>query len=213
MIGFFMALILLTVSFSLAFLVNENFKFWLFLYFILTCTYTLFFKKIVLLDCIVLSLLYTVRIVAGGEATHLLNSFWLLAFSVFLFLSLAFVKRYAEIQINIYQGLKILKGRGYYSSDVDLIRALGVASGYSASLILALYLNSVNVLSLYLCPYFIWADVPVLLFWISWMWLKAHRGEMHDDPIIFAIKDKFSIFSGLFFTLFLFLGTLNISWL
>jgi 4-hydroxybenzoate polyprenyltransferase len=208
--GLFTALILLFLSFGLAFLVNGNFKYWLFLYFILTCIYSLFFKKIVLLDCVFLSLLYTIRILAGGEAAHLLNSFWLLAFSVFLFLSLALVKRFAEIGIRVNKGQKILNGRGYYIDDADLIRSLGVASGYSSALILALYLNSDSVSSLYFSPYFVWADVPVLLFWISWVWLKAHRGEMHDDPIIFAIKDKISIFSGLFFAFFLLLGSLNI---
>ncbi len=209
--GFFIALILLAASFTLAFILNGYFKYWLLLYFALTCTYSLLIKQIVLLDCVFLSLLYTVRIVAGGEATHLNSSFWLLAFSVFLFLSLAFVKRYAEIEIPPHTGQQILKGRGYYSSDAGLIRTFGVASGYSATLILALYLNSDSVSSLYLCPYFIWADVPILVIWIIWLWLKAHRGEMHDDPIIFAIKDKISIFSGLFFALFLFFGTLNIS--
>lgn len=211
MYGFFISLIFLVLSFNISFLVNSQFKYWLFLYFVLTSSYSLFFRKVVLLDCVVLSLLYTIRIIAGGEAAHLVNSFWLLTFSVFLFLSLAFIKRYAEIEIRIFEGQKVLKGRGYYTSDAGLLHALGIASGYSATLILALYLNSDVVSSLYFSPYFIWADIPVLLFWISWMWLKAHRGEMHDDPVIFAIKDKISILAGLFFALFLFLGTLNFS--
>ena len=207
--GIFISSILLILSFNLAFLVNGHFKYWLLSYFAIASGYSLLFKKIVLLDCFVLSLLYTIRILAGFEAAHLLNSFWLLAFSVFLFLSLAFIKRYAEIEISIFEGKQLLKGRGYYTSDATLIHTLGIASGYSATLILALYLNSDSVSSLYSSSYFIWVNIPLLLFWISWMWLKAHRGEMNDDPIIFALKDKISIFAGLFFVFFLFLGTLN----
>ena len=99
-------------------------------------------------------------------------------------------------------------GRGYLADDASLIQTLGVSSGYMASLVLAFYLNSQKVVELYSSPEWIWGCVPVLIFWMSWIWLKANRGQMHDDPLVFAIKDKISLLSGLFFVIFLFLGAI-----
>jgi 4-hydroxybenzoate polyprenyltransferase len=160
----------------------------------------------VLLDCLTLAILYTLRIVAGAFAVVSTLSFWLLAFSIFLFLSLAFIKRFAELQVQQLQGRVKAHGRGYLITDAPLIQSMGLMSGYIASLVLALYLNSVEVLRLYTQPQWIWANVLVMLFWISWMWLRAHRGEMHDDPLVFAVKDKVSLLAGAIFALFLFLG-------
>ena len=103
-------------------------------------------------------------------------------------------------------------GRGYYTSDAPVVQMLGITSGYVAVLVLALYLNSSAVLELYKTPELIWGAVPIMLFWVSWMWMLAHRGEMHDDPLIFAVKDKASMLSGVAFALVLTAGTIGWQW-
>lgn len=186
-------------SFVMAKNVSGSFLFWLSVYFCLTCAYSLGLKRLVLVDCLTLALLYTLRIVAGAAAVSVPLSFWLLAFSIFLFLSLAFIKRYAELEAHSEGYAQKVHGRGYYISDSPFVQQLGVISGYAATLVLALYLNSENVIKLYRNPEIIWGVVPLMLLWISWMWLKAHRGLMYDDPIVFAIKDKVSILIGALF--------------
>jgi 4-hydroxybenzoate polyprenyltransferase len=209
-IGVVLAPILLMVGFSLGAVVGGTFLPWLAAYFILTCAYTLGLKRIVLVDCLTLAILYTLRIISGAAAADMSLSFWLLAFSVFLFLSLSFVKRYAELEVKGRNGEEKLHGRGYYTSDASLIQTLGIAAGYASILVLALYLNSTAVARLYATPEIVWGCVPTLAFWISWVWLKAHRGEMHDDPLVFALKDKASLVSGVVFTAIIILG--GISW-
>jgi 4-hydroxybenzoate polyprenyltransferase len=139
-------------------------------------------------------------------------SFWLLAFSVFLFLSLAFVKRYAEIEVQVLEGRDALHGRGYRTSDGPLVQTLGIAAGFSAAMVFSLYLNSAEILLLYATPEIVWGAVVVLVYWISWMWLQAHRGRMHDDPLVFAVKDPVSLAAGTVFLLVLFLGTVSWTW-
>jgi 4-hydroxybenzoate polyprenyltransferase/phosphoserine phosphatase len=197
--GAVLAPILIFSSFALAQYVGGSFLPWLVVYFGLTCAYSWGLKRLVLVDCLTLAVLYTLRIVAGAAAVSVPLSFWLLAFSIFLFLSLAFIKRYAELQAHPEGDAKKVHGRGYYLADAPLVQQLGVTSGYAATLVLALYLNSENVIKLYRTPEIIWGAVPLMLLWISWMWLKAHRGLMHDDPIVFAIKDKVSILIGALF--------------
>lgn len=190
--------------------VGAGFLQWLLLYFLLTCVYSVKLKQLVLIDCMTLAILYTLRIVAGAAAVGSDMSFWLLAFSVFLFLSLAFIKRFAELQVQLLNGKHRAHGRGYFTDDAPLIQILGIASGFMSVLVLALYLNSPEVLRLYVQPEWVWGNVPVMVFWISWLWLRAHRGEMHDDPLIFAVKDKVSLVAGVFFTAFILLGTIHI---
>ena len=139
-------------------------------------------------------------------------SFWLLAFSVFLFLSLAFVKRYAELIVQAQMGREKAHGRGYLTTDASLVQNLGMSAGYSAVLVLAFYLNSDAVLKLYRSPEFMWLSVPIMLFWISWVWMKAHRGQMHDDPLIFALRDKASLIAGVAFTAVLAIGSRGWQW-
>jgi 4-hydroxybenzoate polyprenyltransferase len=181
------------LSLVMALWVGHAFTACLVFYFAVTTAYTLFLKKLVLVDCLTLAGLYTLRIITGAAAVSVDLSFWLLAFSVFIFLSLAFVKRFAELQIQADIGNNTAHGRGYMVSDQSLIQTLGVSAGYAAVLVLALYLHSDSVLMLYAQPKLIWLTVPLMLFWISWIWMKAHRGQMHDDPIVFAIKDKPSL--------------------
>lgn len=205
--GVLLAPLLLVASLLLAILVGGPFLLCLLAYFALTCLYSLKLKRLVLVDCLALAVLYTLRIIAGAAAAAMTLSFWLLAFSGFLFLSLAFVKRYAELHVQAAQGKEKAHGRGYYTDDAGLVQTLGITAGFSSVLVLALYLNSAEVLNLYPSPAWIWGCVPVVLFWVSWVWLRAHRGEMHDDPLVFAVKDKASLVAGAVFALFLMIGT------
>jgi 4-hydroxybenzoate polyprenyltransferase/phosphoserine phosphatase len=204
--------LLILLSLLLALQVGGSFFPWLLFYFVLTCAYSLGLKRVVLVDCLTLAMLYTLRIVAGASAAGLSLSFWLLAFSVFLFLSLAFLKRYAELQEQTGPEEAPVHGRGYYGSDASLVQMMGITSGYATVVVLALYLNSDAVLKLYKTPEFVWGAVPVMLFWISWIWMQAHRGDMHDDPLIFAIKDKASLMAGGAFAAVLMFGALGWPW-
>ena len=198
---------LLASGIALALWVNVAFLQWLLVYLALTCAYSFGLKRLMLVDCLTLAMLYTLRIVAGTAAASLDLSFWLLAESVFLFLSLAFVKRYAELALQAESGAVKAHGRGYFTSDAPLIQTLGVTSGYVAVMVLALYLNSEEVLELYRNPTLVWAAIPFMLFWVSWMWMQASRGNMHDDPLVFAVKDKASLLSGLGFAVVLVIGS------
>lgn len=198
--------LLLVASTTLATYVGGTFFRWLLLYFVLTCAYSFGIKRIMLMDCLALAMLYTIRIVAGAAAAKLSLSFWLLAFAVFLFLSLAYVKRYAELELQLAHGKTKALGRGYYTSDAPLVQTLGISAGYASVVVLALYLNSEAVTKLYRTPEVVWAAVPILAFWVSWMWMQAHRGNMHDDPLVFAIKDVASLLAGVAFAIVLAIG-------
>jgi 4-hydroxybenzoate polyprenyltransferase/phosphoserine phosphatase len=210
--GVLLAPVLFAASLALGTAVGGGFLRWLLFYFVLTCAYSLGLKRVALLDCITLAMLYTLRIVAGAAALAIPLSFWLLAFAAFLFLSLAFVKRYAELQVQALSGRHKVHGRGYTTADEPLVLNLGVSAGYAAAVVLALYLNSDNVLVLYALPEAIWGAVPVLIFWIGWIWMRAHRGEMHDDPLVFAMKDRASQLAGLAFGASLLVGALGWPW-
>jgi len=163
------------------------------LYLTVTLFYSVRLKSIVLVDVLVLAGLYTLRIIAGAAAVDVPVSFWLLGFSVFLFLSLAMVKRYSELQGLREKGdTASAAGRGYQVVDLDTLISLGTSAGYAAVLVLALYVNSEEVKVLYSYPPVIWLLCPVALYWVSRVWLKTRREEMHDDPIVFAAKDPVS---------------------
>jgi len=163
----------------------------LLLYFLLTLSYSLHLKRVVLADVMTLAALYTLRVIAGGAAASVTLSFWLLAFSMFLFFSLALVKRTAEMQLSR-QTDHDLSRRGYRVGDETHLETMGIASGYLAVLVIALYINSENVTTLYADPYILWLLCPILLYWISRVWLKTNRGEMPDDPLVFTVKDRVS---------------------
>ena len=192
-LGVVIALILIGSSFTLGAIVGENFLLILFLYFLITIAYSLVLKRLILIDCLTLSTLYTVRVIAGAKAVSVSLSFWLLTFSMFIFLSLALLKRYGELNVKKQEGKISVHGRGYIVSDALLLQTLGVSSGYISALVIALYVQSKDTVSLYIQPSAILLVIPILLFWVSWVWLKAERGEMDDDPIVFAAKDKASL--------------------
>ena len=192
-LGVAIAPLLIGLSIGFGAFVGADFLVVLLLYLMLTIAYSLLLKRIVLVDCLTLATLYTIRIIAGAAAVSVPLSFWLLAFSVFIFLSLALVKRYAELVVQTQEGKSSVHGRGYMVSDAPLLQTLGVSSGYVSALVIALYVRSEDAVSLYAEPIAIWFVLPTLLFWVGWVWLKAARGEMHDDPIVFAVKDKVSL--------------------
>jgi 4-hydroxybenzoate polyprenyltransferase/phosphoserine phosphatase len=168
---------------------------WLAFYTAVTLSYSLYLKRKLLLDVFVLSGLYTVRIMAGSAATGIPMSPWLAGFGVFFFLSLAFVKRFSELEGLRERGVSVSNGRGYFVSDLEQLRALGTGAMYAAVVVLSIYINNPETNILYRHPVRLWMVVPVLLLWLSQVWMLASRGEMHDDPV-FAITDKRSLLLG-----------------
>lgn len=165
----------------------------LLLYLATTLGYSLFLKRKPTIDVLTLASLYTLRVIGGTVAIGVEPSFWLLAFSMFLFLSLAYVKRYAELHSFAQSGERWPSGRGYCIEDLSLVQTLGVAAGYGAVLVLALYINSPDIDRLYTHPDLIWLVCPILLYWIVRIWTIAHRGLMHDDPLVFALENRISL--------------------
>jgi 4-hydroxybenzoate polyprenyltransferase len=173
---------------------------WLVVYTITTTAYSLRLKRMVLVDVIVLSGLYTIRILAGSAASGVPVSPWLAAFSIFFFLSLAFVKRFSELEsrrLHHSDAASIaIKGRGYRISDLEQMRSFGTATGCASVVIFALYVQNEVAKSLYAHYTRLWLLFPVLLLWLFRLWFLASRGELHDDPVVYAITDKRSLLLG-----------------
>jgi 4-hydroxybenzoate polyprenyltransferase len=186
---------LLALSFGLsAWQLPAGFSLMLGIYFVGTVSYSLHFKRQLLLDVLVLAGLYTHRILAVGVATGVPVSAWLLAFSMFLFLSLSFAKRYVEIAQQTADGK--IKNRDYYRADAQMVGSLGAASGYLAALVFSLYVENVPHRELYREPRVLWLAVPILLYWISRIWIVTGRGQMPDDPVKYALRDRNSLICG-----------------
>jgi 4-hydroxybenzoate polyprenyltransferase len=195
--GFVLAPALLILAAVIAAFLPGKFQLFLGAYYVLTFTYSVKLKRMLLVDAVALAGLYTLRIMAGAGAVSVPLSFWLLLFSVFLFLSLAFVKRYAELDaLRRQQRLQAL-GRGYRVEDLAVLQSFGTASGYLSVLVLALYINSPEIEPLYHRPKAIWMLCVLMLYWISRVWMTAHRGGMHDDPVVYALRDRVSLGIGL----------------
>lgn len=194
--GLLAAPALLLGALLLAAMLPAKFLVVLILYYLATLAYSFGIKKVVMVDVLALAGLYTVRIVAGAAATTIPLSFWLLIFAIFIFLSLAIVKRYAELYAMQEQGKLSAKGRGYRVDDLSILQSLGTSAGYLSILVLGLYLNSPEVSQMYHQPKFAWALVPIMLYWISRIWMQTHRGQMHDDPLVYALKDRVSLLTG-----------------
>jgi 4-hydroxybenzoate polyprenyltransferase len=157
-----------------------------------TCAYSLVLKRVAMLDVTILASLYTVRVLAGGLATGVPVSEWLMAFSLFTFVSLAFAKRYTELARAASNEARI-PGRGYLPHDLSLIETLGPASGLLAVLVLVLYMQSEQMRWHYGQTWALWPLCPLLLYWICRLWLKAKRQELNDDPVVFALRDPVSL--------------------
>ncbi|WP_250481568.1 MULTISPECIES: UbiA family prenyltransferase [unclassified Caballeronia] len=186
--------VLLAAAFSIALtFLSWKFNAVLLGYYVLTLAYSLALKRQVMIDVVVLAALYTTRIVAGAAAIHVPLTFWLLAFSMFAFLSLALVKRYTELHAMMKSGREGARGRGYLASDLAIVSSLGTSSGYISVLVLALYIQDERTTVLYRHPQYIWMVCPLMLYWFSRTWVITHRGRMNDDPIVFAARDRMSL--------------------
>jgi 4-hydroxybenzoate polyprenyltransferase len=184
--------LLLAGSFSLGLLLSHRFVVVLGLYFIITIAYSTVIKKVMFLDVVVIAGLYILRVLGGAVAIGITPTFWLLVFSMFLFLHIALVKRYADLVALQPHGRLGLDGRDYQVGDMPLLISLGSSAGYLAVLVLALYVNSSDVHVIYRYPKALWLLCPILLYWSSRMWVKSVRGEMHHDPLIYALQDRAS---------------------
>jgi 4-hydroxybenzoate polyprenyltransferase len=191
--GLVVASLLFIAATIIAVIVGARFVAVLACYYVLTWAYSLRLKRVPLLDVMMLAGLYTLRIIAGAAAMQIPLSFWLLAFSAFIFFSLGFVKRYAELNDARKTGELIGHARGYGETDLPLIMSLGTASGYCSIVVLALYINSSDSQALYQHHKPLWLICPLMLFWISRVWILASRGAMHDDPVVFALHDRVSL--------------------
>jgi 4-hydroxybenzoate polyprenyltransferase/phosphoserine phosphatase len=190
--------VIAALSPQLLYLIKPHyFLLWLGIYLFTTLAYSLRFKRSVLVDVIVLSGLYTIRIIAGSAASGVTVSTWLGSFSIFFFLSLAFVKRFAELESLRERGGVSAGGRGYHVSDIEQLRSFGSASGYVSVAVLTLYLSTLEAAQLYRHTRRLWLIVPVLLLWISRLWLLASRGQLDEDPVVYAITDRRSLLLGL----------------
>jgi len=194
--GLALALALLACAFFLASFLPPRFLAYLVLYLVTTLAYSFALKRIVLVDVIVLSGLYTVRVLAGGAATGTLVSPWMGAFSIFLFLSLAMAKRFSELENLGQRGMTLAKGRGYLVSDIEQLRSFGTTSAYASVLVFALYINGHDVTALYRHPDRMWLITPLMILWVSRIWLLASRGKLHEDPVVFALTDLMSLLIG-----------------
>jgi 4-hydroxybenzoate polyprenyltransferase len=185
---------LLIGAIALAITVNWYFAGVLAGYYVLTWAYSVRLKRAAIVDVMTLAALYTVRIIAGSAATLIAPSFWLLAFSMFIFISLGCVKRYTELHDAKPASMTAKQhGRGYWKSDLPLLLSLGTSSGFCTALVMALYINSPESQSLYKHSKPLWLLCPLILYWISRVWLLTVRGQMHDDPVVFALRDRISM--------------------
>lgn len=180
---------LIVLSFAVAIFLPPLFMAVLAGYLVMTTAYSIAIKRMLLIDVFTLAGLYTMRILAGATVTGIPVSFWLLAFSIFFFLSLALVKRYVELDgTEIEKGVRIA-GRGYRMEDRDIIAQGGVAAAFGSAMVLALYIDGNSVRELYEYPWMIWPLAPAVLYITLRIWVLARRSEMHDDPVVFIISD------------------------
>lgn len=191
-----LSLILLSGGLVVAALINSNFLIISILYLASTMSYSIYLKRLIIVDICFLAIFYTLRLLAGSMASEVPLSFWLTAFSTFFFFSLASIKRLDELVDINSRGQLIINGRGYHVADLPIVSQIATASGLTAVLVMALYLNSEEVIALYSFPQALWGICLVLLFWINRFIILANRGEIHGDPIVFSMKDRISYYSG-----------------
>lgn len=192
LLGLVAAPVLLGFAGALAFALGGAFLLTLCVYLLVTLAYTFGLKRHPIVDVLVLAALYTLRVLAGAAAIGVFPSFWMLAFSMFMFFSLALAKRYIELDTTSSTLLDV-GARGYRARDMPSLLSMGVASGYLAVLVVALYINSPDITGRYGDVSVLWGLCPLLLLWISRVWLKSARSEVHDDPLVFALTDRSSL--------------------
>ena len=194
--GIALSLALFLASAALLPELPRAFALWLGLYIVATLSYSLYLKRVAVVDVLLLSGLYTLRLLAGGAATGTEISQWLAGFSSFLFLSLAMVKRFSELENLREKGGAATDGRGYVAADLEQIRSFGTSSAYAAVVVFMLYIARPDVTELYRHAMRLWFIVPLLIYWLNRVWLLASRGELDDDPVVFAMRDGMSLAVG-----------------
>ncbi|HQQ63571.1 MAG TPA: UbiA family prenyltransferase [Pseudomonadales bacterium] len=190
--GLGIALLLILVTVLLSTELPRGFVVCLLVYFFTTNAYTLRLKYVPILDVSILAGLYTLRVLAGSFAAGVSTSFWLLAFSCFIFFSLAIVKRISELMSIETPDEKPVICRGYWTTDTPVLVGLGTSSALMSVLVLALYINSPDIMMLYSSPRYLWLLCPMITLWLGRVWLITGRGQMHDDPVVFALRDRVS---------------------
>jgi 4-hydroxybenzoate polyprenyltransferase len=196
-LGLGIAAVFCAAAFLGAAFLSRSYLAWLLVYLAATLAYSLRQKRVAVVDVLSHSGLYTLRLLAGAAAVDVRISHWFAAFSIFLFLSLAIVKRFSELQNLQARGGSPANGRGYLLSDLEQLRSFGTMCGIAAVVIFTLYINSGEVTGLYRHPGRMWLIAPLLIWWIFRVWLLASRGELHEDPVIFAVTDRMSLLIGL----------------
>lgn len=205
-VGWIAAPLLYAAAFAIAWTDGISTAAYLAIYVVMTALYSIALKKRVVIDVLILAALYTLRLLAGGAAARVDVSTWLLAFAMFLFFSLALLKRYADLRMLDAVGVAAAAGRGYVVEDREMLRSIGVPSGLVAVLVFALYLNGEQVNRLYRTPRLLWLACPLLLYWVAHMWFLAERGQVRDDPIVTAAQDPASYAVGLLIAVVAFLA-------
>jgi len=194
--GLMISAILLLAGLLGARFLPVGFLLWLLFYVGCTLAYSMYLKRIAIVDVLILSGLYTLRLLAGGAATSTPISHWLAGFAIFLFLSLATVELFAELEKVKLTGTKLMNDRGYRISDVEQIRSFGTTSAFAAAVVFANYIDGLAAMKLYNHPRFLWLIVPLMILWLCRVWLLASRGELDESPIAFALTDFASLLMG-----------------
>jgi 4-hydroxybenzoate polyprenyltransferase len=194
--GICLALLLLAGGVLISIPMAPRFTWWLLTYCVVTLAYSLYCKRVVIVDVIILSALYTLRILAGAAAAKVPISDWMAGFSIFFFFSLALVKRFSELENLRARGAAPSNGRGYLVHDMEQLRAFGTGSAFASIVVFTLYINNPEVRHLYHHAERLWLLTPLLIWWMSRVWLRASRGQMHEDPVIFALTDRASLLAG-----------------
>lgn len=190
--GVFGAIALPLAAFAFAIvLLPKPFLAVLALYLALTIAYSFYLKRVFPADVLTLSVLFMLRVLAGATAISVILSFWLLAFCIFLFVSLAYLKRYIEID-KVEDSSEKISGRGYIGADADAMFILGIASATASIVVLALFINSPEVQAEYPGRNLLWALCLIMMFWTNRIWIAAKRGVVHEDPVEFALGDRAS---------------------
>jgi len=196
LLGVVLAPLLGVGAFALSFTLPLNFSLVLLIYVVTTLAYSLVLKRKLVIDVVVLGSLYALRVLGGLAVLGALETPWLLMFSLFLFMSLAIVKRCSELTVNLLARKTTLQGRGYRAEDLRVLFPFGAAAGYGSVFVFALYLSSPEVRAIYTYPNRLWLICPLLIYWISRIFIVSNRGELHDDPVVFALTDRVSLATG-----------------
>ncbi len=208
--GLLLSPLLLVAGLGISLTLPPLFTVALFGYQALTTLYSVYLKRKLIVDVLTLAALFTYRVLAGGFATGVGVSFWLLAFSMFFFTCLAFVKRYSELVAVQADALERIPGRNYWVADLDIVKGVGPASGLMAVMVFCLYIHSPEVQANYASPRVLWLVAPVLLYWITRVWFLAARDQLHDDPVVFALSDRISYLAGVVTLVFVALASLGV---